>query len=130
MKTNTKKRTKKKVEALALRVRVVGYLTDEGTWAAHCLETDLVGYGNTWDAALDNLIELTEMQISFALYKQEPSLLDKPAPSHIFEMYFYSQREAMRRLVSERKKPDKTHEVATIPLLRPSRKAEFRVATA
>ena len=42
-----------------LSLRVLGYHKD-GKWAAHCLETDLVGYGKTFKAALAELEELTQ----------------------------------------------------------------------
>lgn len=70
-----------------LSFRVLGYVRPDGTYAAHCLETDLVGYGDSPETALDNLVELTDMQISFAKYKNKPSLLYKTAPPHIFEIY-------------------------------------------
>ena len=74
-------------ENVTIYLRVLGYREPDSTWAAHCLETDLVGYGNNFESALRNLQELTEMQISFALYKKQPALLDRPAPPEIFEVY-------------------------------------------
>ena len=61
----------KKVEKATLFLRVLGREIENGKWSAHCLETDIVGYGPTFDAALKELSELTEMQISFALYKNQ-----------------------------------------------------------
>jgi len=121
-------RTNKK-HPFRLTVRAVFYKTDDNQWAAHCLETDLVGYGKTQEASLENLIELTEMQISFALFKQDPGLLDRPAPSYIFEMYFNLQREDMRNLVSKRKRRDTNHLITSIPLSPPTRKTDFSVAS-
>jgi len=70
-----------------LSLRVLGYLDEGGQWAAHCLETDLVGFGRTFDQALEALHELTGMQVSFAVFKSQPALLDHPAPSWIIETY-------------------------------------------
>ena len=114
-------------EFIKFTARVLLY-EDDDQWAAHCLETDLVGYGKTPQASLDNLIELTEMQVSFALFKQDYGLLDRPAPYHILEMYYNLQREDMRNLVSKRKRRDKSHLTARIPLSRPTRKTDFCVA--
>ncbi|MFH1893156.1 MAG: hypothetical protein ABIK83_10810 [Candidatus Zixiibacteriota bacterium] len=70
-----------------LSFRALGYISANGLWAAHCLETDLVGYGRSFKKALENLIELTEMQISFAFQTEQMSLLDHPAPPRIFDLY-------------------------------------------
>lgn len=96
-----------------LALRVLGY-RDEGQWAAHCLETDLVGYGDTFDAALKELSELTEMQVSFAFHKNQPSLLDCPAPTGIIEAYNASLRSVLQNFTVE-KKPDKERQIASIP---------------
>lgn len=70
-----------------LGFRVLGYVRPDGSYAAHCLETDLVGYGDSPETALINLVELLEMQISFARFNNKPSLLYKAAPPHIFEIF-------------------------------------------
>jgi len=84
-------------EVISLYLRVLGYREGDGEWAAHCLETDLVGYGDSFQSALDNLKELTQMQVSFALYKNQPSLLDRPAPPEIFEIYYSSFRSCLQQ---------------------------------
>lgn len=84
-----------KENALMLTLRVLGYKQPDGEWAAHCLETDLVGYGKTFDKAIKHLEELTEMQISFALFKDQPSLLDCPASPEIFETFGVLQRQSL-----------------------------------
>ena len=119
-----------KTMTVVLRVRVFGYKMDDGRWAAHCLETDLVGYGKTPTTSLGNLVELTQMQVSFALFKKDPTLLDRPAPPHILENYYNLQREGIQRLVSKKKRRDKSHLITTIPLLPPSSKTEFHIAQA
>jgi hypothetical protein len=87
-----------------ITLRVLGYLEEDGQWSAHCLETDLVGAGSTFEKAMDHLDKLTRMQISFGIQTSQMSLLDFPAPGHIFEIYnrllrseiesFYSKRPA------------------------------------
>lgn len=79
---------------IPLYLRVLGY-PKSGKWAAHCLETDLVGYGETFEEALEVLVELTDMQLSFAIFKNQPSLLDKPAPPWIIEAYIQGLRSCL-----------------------------------
>ena len=79
----------------SMTLRVLGH-RERKDWAAHCLETDLVGHGRTFEAALENLMELTEMQVSFARFKNQPALLDHPAPPGIWEMYTRLAQEHLR----------------------------------
>ncbi len=113
-----------------LNLRVLGYKEKDGEWAAHCLETDLVGYGKTFEDALANLKELTEMQITFAFYKNQPSLLDCPAPANIFELYNTLLRTYLQRYTEKKKLLDKTYRVANIPLPRHPSRAEFSLVSA
>jgi len=103
-----------KKEEVALYLRVFGYKRPDGKWVAHCLETDLVGYGKTFQAAIYNLEELTEMQISFAIFKNQPSLLDKPAPPEIFECYNASFRTSIEKFTRPETR-DRKHRVTSIP---------------
>ena len=96
-------------------LRVLGYQTPDKEWAAHCLETDIVGYGKSFERAFNNLKELTEMQISFAFFKKQPALLDRPAPPEIFEMYNRMQRTFFERYY-QKSKTDKKHRIASIPI--------------
>lgn len=99
---------------MTLYFRVLGYQTDTKSWAAHCLETDLVGYGDSFKAALNNLLELTEMQFTFAQHKNQPSLLDKPAPVEIFETYNQLLRSKLEKYFGH-EKVDSVREIAMIP---------------
>ena len=78
-----------------LSLQVLGY-EDHGEWAAHCLETDLVGRGRTFREALKHLEELTEMQVSFAVQTNKPALLDHPAPPDIWQTYMRLSQERLR----------------------------------
>ncbi len=122
-----KKNTKKFDDALFLRV--LGYLESDGSWAAHCLETDLVGYGTSFKKALDNLQELTVMQVSFASYKNQPALLDRSAPVEIFEMYNMLLRASIQQF-TQQDKLDRKRKVTSIPWPSdlPSSELGFRIA--
>ena len=72
---------------IPLHVRVLGYRED-GEWVALALDMDLHGCGKTFEDALKELEELIEMQVSFALYKEDFDLLDHPAEKKYFGMYY------------------------------------------
>lgn len=119
-------KSKKTKEVSALYLRVLGYKETDGVWAAHCLETDLVGYGKTFNKALDNLIELTGMQIDFAKFKNQPSLLDRPAPTEIVETYNLLMRSNLQSITNP-KKIDRSRKITSIPLPGDLSGSEFTV---
>ena len=108
-------------------LRVLGYQVEDGSWAAHCLETDLVGYGPTIQDALENLQELTEMQVSFALYKNQPALLDRPAPTSIIEIYNTLMRNSLYGFMHP-ETLDHTRYITSIPWPRELPNSDFTVA--
>jgi hypothetical protein len=122
-------KSKKSKENLNLYLRVLGYKESTRVWAAHCLETDLVGYGSSFEKALDNLVELTEMQISFAQFKKQPSLLDRPAPTDIIETYNSLMRSNLQSL-SDPKKKDPKRRITSIPLPSDFTDSGFNVVSA
>ncbi len=97
-----------------LSLRVLGYISEDGLWAAHCLETDLVGYGKTFKKALNELIEFTEMQVSFAFQTKQPSLLYHPADPRIFDIYNTQFRYILQSL------PERRPSLHSLPVRRPS----------
>lgn len=98
-----------------LNFRVLGYMSDDGLWAAHCLETDIVGYGKTFKTAMNDLVELTEMQVTFAFQTKQPSLLDRPADPWVLEIYHTLFREILQSLPKNRKATG-DYQVASMPL--------------
>jgi hypothetical protein len=94
-------------------LRVLGYLED-GEWAAHCLETDLVGRAKTFREAMKELVELTEMQVSFALQTHQPSLLDHPAPPHVWQTYERLAQEHLRNF-NQPHRPER-NAIGAVPL--------------
>lgn len=100
-----------------IHLRAYGYVDEGGEWAAHCLETDLVGRGRSMDEAIKNLTELTEMQLSFALQTNQPSLLDRPAPQEIWVAYEKLTAERLRNLSRQQKSKEKaTKAIGCLPL--------------
>lgn len=112
-----------------LTLRVLGYRQEDGKWAAHCLETDLVGYGRSFEKALANLEELTEMQIGFALFKDQPSLLERPAPLSIIETYNVLHSQHLQHYTKKKKFVDRDHKVASIPLPPSPTKTDFSIVS-
>ncbi len=69
-----------------IHLSVLGY-KDGDEWVAHGLEMDLVAYGPNFESACEELKGLVEAQISFALFKQDLSLLWQPAPNDLFAAF-------------------------------------------
>lgn len=122
-------KSKKEKEVVGFYLRVLGYQEDDSAWAAHCLETDLVGYGKSFNKALDNLKELTIMQISFAFYKKQPSLLDRPAPPWVIETYNTLARSKLQTF-TKFGKSDRKVKVTCIPMPTKLPKMDFNLVPA
>lgn len=58
-----------------------------GEWIAAALDMDLRGHGDTEDEALTDLKDLVEAQVSFASFKNEPSLITFQAEKKYFDLY-------------------------------------------
>ena len=83
-----KKKGNGETNVLNLSLRVLGYPEDDSDkWVAHCLEMDLLGYGDSFEEAFKDLGDLVRMQVSFALFKGQRSLLHNPAPARYFEIF-------------------------------------------
>ena len=106
-----------------LSFRALGYRGEEGGWVVHCLETDLVGEGRTRVEAFDKLVELTNMQISFAVHMKNMRLIYHPAPTYIIEKF----TEAYVSELTSRKTP-KDAVAKFFPVPKPKKAAEFCVA--
>ena len=119
---------KKKASSQSIPLRVLGY-EEDGEWLAHCLETDLVGTGSDFEEALAALRELTEMQLSFALFRGQLSLFHKPAPTWVIETFSRAVGEALDQLGST---PHQfpTRKVSMFNLPKNSGTAKFALANA
>ncbi len=67
-------------------LNILGYQED-GEWTALALEMDLRGYGETFEEALEDLVDLVEMQVSFASFKGQPEMIWNPADPVWFERF-------------------------------------------
>ena len=116
-------------DSIELCLRVLGYQLPNKSWAAHCLETDLVGYGPNFDKALDDLKELTDLQVSFAVFKNQPALLDRSAPAEIIETYNTLLRTALQRFTLK-ESGDKKRRIASMHLPSHSSSSDFNLVQA
>lgn len=80
-----------------LSFRVVVY-NDDGNWAAHALELDIVGAGETPDEAMSELISAIECQVTFALQSGDPSLMDHEAPPEIIALWEEAKCNSVRTI--------------------------------
>lgn len=81
-------------------VNVLGYREDD-MWVALGLEIDIRGYGETFEKALEELRDLTSMQISFAQFKGQPEMIWRPADPVWFERFAEIRTQRLRNLTKE-----------------------------
>jgi len=79
---------------------VLGYVED-GDWIAHALEFDIVGVGETFEQAIEALQEAIELQMSYAHFKEDPSLIFHRAPEKLFEQYQKAKDEALFQQIAK-----------------------------
>lgn len=72
--------------AATLLLHVLGFESD-GMWHALCLEMDLVGTGDTFDEAYEDLQQIIDHHVAFAKEKNEPGALFFPAEAKYFKMF-------------------------------------------
>lgn len=81
---------------LQYTVRVLGIHEDD-QWCAIALEMSLRGYGETFEAALDDLHDAIEAQVSFAIQHDTLDSIWTPAEPHYVELYNETRRHSLRR---------------------------------
>jgi len=80
-------------------LNILGYKEADG-WVALALEFDLRGYGQTFKAAMEELTELIQMQVSFAMQTGQPEMMFKDAEPQYFMVYEQARREYLRNFYS------------------------------
>ncbi len=83
-------------------INVLGY-EEDGDWVAHALEMDIVAQGDTFEEAFEALDELIGMQLSFAAFKGDPSLVMQPAPVEYWNILSELKTSRLSALISGRK---------------------------
>ena len=109
-----------KETGLELTINVLGVREDDA-WCAIALEMSLRGYGRTFEAALDELREAIEAQVSFAVQQDTLDQIFMPAEPHYFKLYADMKREALKRKLLNRSQPGlPDYRVGDIPLPAPT----------
>ena len=70
---------------------------------AHALEVDLLGSGPTEQAALDDLLQALDTQVSFAALHNEESAISHPAPKEDFDRWEELHKESLPGLPRSKK---------------------------
>jgi len=70
---------------------------EDGEFVAHALELDLVGYGATEKAAMDELSAMILAQISFAAQKGDNSLIPFCAPAEYYARWEAANLAALKQ---------------------------------
>jgi hypothetical protein len=81
---------------IEIYLNVLGY-KKEGEWIALALEMDIRGFGATFEEALKDMLELVKMQIGFAVFKKQPSMIFHPANPKYFLLYQELKDERIQR---------------------------------
>jgi len=79
---------------LVLSFKVLEYKED-GEYVAHALEADLLGCGASPAAAIKELKEALDAQISFAMHKGDLGLITHPAPQEFFDRWEAAHKELL-----------------------------------
>ncbi|GBE46183.1 hypothetical protein BMS3Bbin11_01279 [bacterium BMS3Bbin11] len=103
--------SEKKVE---INLNVLGYKEDK-EWTALALEMDLRGFGDTFDKALEDLNDQIQMQISFAVFKNNLDMAFYPAAPTYFALYEQVRQDRMRNYLTE-KHHDYEYEIGGLPM--------------
>ena len=84
------------VTRLTLTLDVLGVREDDA-WCAIALEMSLRGYGETFDDALDALVEAIEAQVTFAVQHDNLDQIFIPAEPHYFRLHADVKLAALKR---------------------------------
>lgn len=98
-----------------LSLNVLGYQA-EGEWVALALEMDIRGFGPTFEDAVDDLEDLVRMQVSFAAFKREPSLLSRPAAPAWFALFAQVRQNHLESIVRLEDDEDSEYRVSGIDM--------------
>jgi hypothetical protein len=63
---------------------------EDGMWAAHCLQLDLVEYARTMNEAQSNVLDVIRAHIEHALEHDNMEHLFRPAPAEYWQLFLRS----------------------------------------
>lgn len=88
--------------SLRLFVSVLGMRDPEGGrgWAAVALEMDLWGHGKNFEEACEDLRDLLQMHVTFAIGKNQREMIYRPADPRFFAIFHQVHADDLRGLPS------------------------------
>ncbi len=109
-------RATEKADFGEILINVLGY-KEEDQWVALALEMDIRGYGETFETALQDMLELVEMQVSFALQQGLPEMILEPAEEVWFERWAEEHNKRLLGHWVDRgdSAPDAEYKIGAIP---------------
>lgn len=81
----------KPMKTFELSTSILGYREEED-WVALALEMDIRGYGKTFEEAVSDLVDLITMQVRFALSRNQPNMIFRPAEGVWFQRFTETRR--------------------------------------
>ncbi len=114
---------------LELNLNVLGIQEDDASWCAIALEMSLMGYGETFEKALEDLYDAIVTQVTFAVQHDTLDNIFIPAEPQYFTMYAEAKREALKGQLAHREGSLTHLRVGNIPLPEP-RSETFEPVTA
>ena len=100
---------------LDVTINVLGYQEDDA-WVALALEMDLRGYGETFEDALNELMDCIASQISFAEFKGQPDMVFHPAAPEYYGLFAQVRGDKLRSLAQFHHENVSEYQVAGIPI--------------
>jgi hypothetical protein len=105
-----------KTNPCRVTLNILGY-REENEWIALALEMDLRGYGKTFDEALEELKDIVEMQIGFAIFKRQPEMILRPADPIWFDRFAEMRKSCLTEMLTvSHHSAHNDYEVAGLPI--------------
>ena len=101
----TRKTKQESAADFEIALSVLGF-QEAGQWVALALEMDIRGHGESFEDAVEDLTDLVLMQLSFAHFKGQPELINRPADAVWWKIYASLWAERLRRIVEKPKSSD------------------------
>jgi hypothetical protein len=89
---------------------------EDSTWTALALEMDVRGYGPTLQAAIKDVMEMLQAQITFAVQMGHPETIWHPAEEKYWRMWERARRNQFVADISGSDSPDDTAFADVVPL--------------
>jgi len=99
-------------------VSVLGFREDE-SWVALALELDIRGYGDTFEEALQEMVECIDMQINFSTFKEQPDMVFHPAAPEYYSLFAQVRSDLLRAAAISADTTDMEYRVGGVSMPHP-----------